>query len=98
MPRRFIILSLCLCLLRTFPQEDLVTDLPIVGYDKPWYSGYLNFNTGKYHYIFFESQSNPTRDPVILWLNGGPGCSSLIGMVYENGPFLFPNHTDYYIN
>lgn len=36
---------------------------------------------------YVESQSNPSTDPVLLWLNGGPGASSLIGMFIELGPF-----------
>ncbi|KAL2328560.1 hypothetical protein Fmac_021987 [Flemingia macrophylla] len=37
-------------------------------------------------YFFFESR-NTTDDPVVLWLTGGPGCSSEIALFYENGPF-----------
>ena len=65
-------------------------------------SGYLPLddkNETAYHYVFFESQKNPSGDPVVLWLNGGPGCSSLIGMVYENGPFVFkPGTVNFQIN
>ncbi|KAF5726551.1 putative serine carboxypeptidase [Tripterygium wilfordii] len=40
-------------------------------------------------YYFVESEGNPSQDPVVLWLNGGPGCSSFDGFVYEHGPFNF---------
>ena len=52
------------------------------------YSGYLNGGKDiKLFYWFVESQVNPSNDPVLLWLNGGPGESSLWGMFLENGPF-----------
>ncbi|CAD6185442.1 unnamed protein product [Caenorhabditis auriculariae] len=52
------------------------------------YSGYLNAsNTHKFHYWYVESQNDPANDPILLWLNGGPGSSSLWGMFTENGPF-----------
>lgn len=68
---------------------DRVTGLS-VPYEGIWYSGYLNISAEKaFHYVFFESLHDSDNDPLILWLNGGPGCSSLIGFAYENGPFKF---------
>ncbi|XP_045802973.1 serine carboxypeptidase-like [Trifolium pratense] len=39
-------------------------------------------------YFFFESR-NSKDDPVVIWLTGGPGCSSALALFYENGPFQF---------
>ncbi|XP_038679128.1 serine carboxypeptidase-like isoform X1 [Tripterygium wilfordii] len=42
-------------------------------------------------YFFFESR-NSKKDPVVIWLTGGPGCSSELAMFYENGPFTIADN------
>lgn len=85
----FIFFSFLFVLTITAPAEDLVTLNIHLTYEHKWYSGYLNFSMSHYHYVFFDSQHDPDNDPLVSWFNGGPGCSSLIGMVTENGPFVF---------
>ncbi|GMI40694.1 hypothetical protein TeGR_g1485 [Tetraparma gracilis] len=39
-------------------------------------------------YMYVESENAPASDPVVLWTNGGPGCSGLLGLFTEQGPFV----------
>lgn len=85
-----------LCVVCGAPAEDRVKGYPGVSETPNFltYSGFLEIpnSQGKsLHYVFVESQNNPATDPLVLWLNGGPGCSSLDGLVYEHGPYVFPD-------
>ena len=63
-------------------EDDKVATLPLnITFATNTYSGYLDVNgtTKKLHYMFTESFSDPATDPLIIWFNGGPGCSSLLG-------------------
>eukprot|EP00049_Salpingoeca_infusionum_P017049 m.351600 g.351600 ORF g.351600 m.351600 type:complete len:446 (-) comp16290_c0_seq1:184-1521(-) len=52
-------------------------------------SGYFKISgsTDKnYFYWYFEAQNNADTAPVVLWMTGGPGCSSEVALFFENGP------------
>ncbi|EQC32660.1 hypothetical protein SDRG_09636 [Saprolegnia diclina VS20] len=70
-----------------------IVSLP--GYDAPiefdQYAGHLSLpsNDQKMFYWLVEAaEANASTAPLVLWLNGGPGCSSLNGFFTELGPFV----------
>ncbi|KAF3018849.1 hypothetical protein E8E14_006693 [Neopestalotiopsis sp. 37M] len=71
------------------------TSLPDVDFDiGESYSGLLSINEDltapeKLFFWFFPSSSSAAEKEIVIWLNGGPGCSSLEGLLQENGPFLW---------
>uniref|UniRef100_H2Y6L1 Carboxypeptidase n=1 Tax=Ciona savignyi TaxID=51511 RepID=H2Y6L1_CIOSA len=80
-------------------ESKLITSLPgldsEVGFKQ--YSDYITVgdtSEKRLFYWYMESQSDPATDPLVLWLNGGPGCSSFGGLFEELGPFYVrPNIT-----
>ncbi|KAJ2147651.1 hypothetical protein IW142_001529 [Coemansia sp. RSA 564] len=51
------------------------------------YSGYLDTSEDKHFFFwFFEARNKHDETPIMLWLNGGPGCSSFTGLLMELGP------------
>ncbi|CAN6248117.1 unnamed protein product [Urochloa humidicola] len=78
------------------PREHLVTRLPgfhgDFSFPSGHYAGYVTVDDASERSLFYYlalSERDPAADPVVLWLNGGPGCSSFDGFVYEHGPFTF---------
>ncbi|KAG5045692.1 hypothetical protein AAZV13_06G111800 [Glycine max] len=87
----------CACMLGTVgveghPDEDLIVSLP--GQPKvefKQYAGYVDIDVKhgrSLFYYFVEAENVPDKKPLTLWLNGGPGCSSIGGGAFtELGPF-----------
>ncbi|XP_058097887.1 serine carboxypeptidase-like 34 isoform X2 [Magnolia sinica] len=74
-------------------EADRVVELPGQPQVKfRQYAGYVTVDEshGKaLFYWFFEATHKPQEKPLLLWLNGGPGCSSIgYGEAEELGPFL----------
>ncbi|XP_020588235.1 serine carboxypeptidase-like 42 [Phalaenopsis equestris] len=96
-----LLISMVLCALmaadcigvKARPVEDLVVDLPgqpQVAFRQ--FAGYVDVDdkTGKsLFYYFAEAEREAGKKPLTLWLNGGPGCSSVGGGAFtELGPFF----------
>eukprot|EP01084_Bolivina_argentea_P022707 42217_1 len=78
------------------PEDYLIRNLPLYNDSNgnilfKQYAGYIHLNDTDQTALFFwfvESQQSPSTDPICLWLNGGPGASSIgYGFFTEHGPF-----------
>lgn len=88
-----IAIALLLLSVTAEPTDDKISKLP--GYPPNFnnraYGGYLETSspTRSLHYIFIEANEGVGNGaPVVLWLNGGPGCTSMIGFVQEITPYV----------
>jgi cathepsin A (carboxypeptidase C) len=53
-------------------------------------SGYVNVTSAPdylFYWLFSSRDANPNA-PLIIWTNGGPGCTSMEGATTENGPLF----------
>nr|XP_037271075.1 vitellogenic carboxypeptidase-like [Rhipicephalus microplus] len=78
--------------------------LPVPCADVEAYSGFIKVDKNSNSSLFFlhiKSQGDADKKPLLLWLQGGPGKSSLFGQFLENGPLgidangktFYRNHT-----
>ena len=81
------------------PEEELMGQLPLTSaFDTKTYSGFAQVSdTKKLHYVFAESMNDPANDPVLMWFSGGPGCSSMLGFMQENGPRVINDGEDFLV-
>lgn len=100
-------MTLCtVSLAQNFPQDEQVTYLPSIGniadYNVDMYSGYVKSDQLGYHrlhYTLVIPTGNYQDLPLVIWFNNGLGCSSMVGLFTENGPFyLDENSNQFYSN
>ncbi|KAI1853873.1 hypothetical protein JX265_012558 [Neoarthrinium moseri] len=69
------------------------SQLPDVDFDiGESYAGQLpigNSNDTDLFFWFFPSTNEAAKEEVVIWFTGGPGCSSMVALLQENGPLTW---------
>jgi len=88
-------------------KESLVSTLPnYVGEKENFpciYSGFIqidkNYNSQIFYVLLSKNEFEENDDsPLTIWLNGGPGLSSMIGLFTEMGPLKFSGNLNLMLN
>ncbi|RMZ82275.1 hypothetical protein DV738_g1859, partial [Chaetothyriales sp. CBS 135597] len=79
---------------KKFAVNGTAGSIPYVDFDiGESYAGLLpiseEYNASELYFWFFPSENPAASKEILIWLNGGPGCSSLEGFLQENGPFVW---------
>ena len=66
-----------------------------------WTSGEVDLGNGGdalFYYLFKARNPTKYQKKLVIWLGGGPGCGSALGIFAENGPYLLDENGTLYFN
>jgi serine carboxypeptidase-like clade 2 len=85
-----LLLVLLLALISLGKSDPIISLPDYSGPNVTQYSGYITVDQKEEKALFYwliESLESPSTAPLVVWYQGGPGCSSMFGLFVEHGPF-----------
>ncbi|KAJ1279069.1 hypothetical protein BS78_04G127000 [Paspalum vaginatum] len=102
-----LVVLLCLCVPPpgcAAPAGAEVAEFPGFQGELPskHYAGYITVGHEQrkrhLYYYFAVSERNPSLDPVVIWINGGPACSGFSAFLHSIGPLKMEDSKQLHIN
>ena len=91
-----------LALCTAAPDADVVRSLPgAPPLPSVQFSGFLDGGGGTmlhYWFVTCSADDDWVSKPVVQWFNGGPGSSSVLGLLQEQGPLLLAREGGLHVN